>query len=70
MSEGTASAASPSLAVTVTIRCERDDGQFTIAQTTVPANLQAAGGASQSGAERKIAEGFVVAYRQLMDLPR
>ena len=57
------------MTVTVTIRCEREDGQFTVAQTTVPDDLKVAGHELQYSAERIVSEGFVEAYKRLMGLP-
>lgn len=55
--------------ITVTIRCERNDGQFTIAQTTVPAGLNTASRELQATAERIAADGFAEAYVRLAGLP-
>lgn len=55
--------------VTVTIRCERDDGQFTIVETLVPGDLVGTKRERQYDVENKIARGFVDAYARLMRLP-
>ena len=51
----------------VTIRCERADGQFTVAQTDVP-DQPPATGPQQNDLEDKILAGFIRAYRDCSEL--
>ena len=52
----------------VTIRCERDDGQFALSVTEVPDDLADRERDQQRGAEVKIVAGFVECYRRAAGL--
>ena len=54
--------------MTVTIRIERADGQFTVAQTDIP-EVPPDEAWAQQALERKILAGFVESYRRCADLP-
>lgn len=53
----------------VTIRCERDDGQFAESVTQVPDDLESADTVWQRQIETKIGVGFVECYRRAAQLP-
>jgi hypothetical protein len=61
--------------VRVSIKQERDDGQFVVDMTEVPGNLVSSptspdNDLRQGAAVRKISDGFVQGYQRLVGLPR
>jgi hypothetical protein len=56
--------------MTVTIRIERADGQFTVAQTEVPDEPPAPGSYELGAVAGEISGGFVTAYQRCAELPR